>query len=163
MRVVGGSAALVWASSQRRMTGGQIVFLNGAFDLLHVGHVRLFAHARTLGSIVVCGVNADSTVRARKGADRPRIPEAERAEMVAALRDVDVTFIFDEAEPSRWVNGLRPDFLLKGSDYAAQPVPEAARLAEWGGRLVLAPWPKQHHSSALAGPHGPERGNKSEK
>jgi D-beta-D-heptose 7-phosphate kinase/D-beta-D-heptose 1-phosphate adenosyltransferase len=122
-----------------RHKGERIVFANGCFDLLHVGHVRLLDWARREGSRLVVGLNSDASVRALKGPGRPIIPEADRARILAALSSVDLVVVFDEQTPLRLINALRPDVLVKGSDYRVDQVVGAKEVQSWGGRVALAP------------------------
>lgn len=119
------------------LAGRRLVFTNGAFDLLHVGHVRYLAHARSLGDALAVGLNSDASVRRYKGEKRPIVPERERAEMLLALRWVDFVVIFDEDEPRDLIAAVLPHVLVKGADWAhyvsGREVVEAA-----GGRVVLA-------------------------
>lgn len=127
----------------------RIAFVNGAFDLLHVGHVRLLRYAASVADHVVVAINADAVV-ARKGPGRPWTPALERAEIVGNVYGVNHVFIFDDDEPTRVVEAIRPHVLVKGADYRDLPVPEARVLPQWGGRLLLAPWDKAHDSRAIA-------------
>jgi D-beta-D-heptose 7-phosphate kinase/D-beta-D-heptose 1-phosphate adenosyltransferase len=128
-----------------RRAGQRIVLTNGCFDLLHVGHVRYLQDARRLGDLLVVGVNADESVRQLKGAGRPLVPEAERAEVLAALGAVDLVTIFPEATAERLVELVRPDTYVKGGDYQAAGgagidearLPEANAVRAAGGRVVL--------------------------
>src|ERR671914_254623 len=107
-----------------RKNGARIVFANGCFDLLHVGHVRYLEGARALGDLLVVGVNADEQVRALKGEGRPLVPERERAELVSALRAVDFVTIFNEPTVEALLRAVRPDIHAKGTDYTEETVPE---------------------------------------
>jgi len=111
------------------------VLTNGAFDLLHVGHVRYLHGAKQLGTRVVVALNSDDSVRALKGAGRPIIPAEERAEIVAALSDVDAVVIFSERDVTAVIREIRPDVHAKGTDYTKDTVPEAAVVKECGGRV----------------------------
>jgi rfaE bifunctional protein nucleotidyltransferase chain/domain len=132
-----------------RASGKSIVFANGAFDLLHVGHVRYLEAARAEGDFLVVGVNSDRSVRAAKGPGRPVIPEAERAEIVAALACVDAVVLFDEDSPADLISLLRPEVHAKGTDYTAEAVPERAAVAAYGGRTVIVGDPKDHATTEL--------------
>jgi D-beta-D-heptose 7-phosphate kinase/D-beta-D-heptose 1-phosphate adenosyltransferase len=117
-----------------------VVFTNGVFDLLHVGHVSLLEAARTQGAALVVGVNSDASVRRLgKGADRPLVPEAERARLLAALACVDGVVLFDEDTPLALIQALRPDVLVKGADYEPSQIIGAAEVEGWGGRVVRIP------------------------
>src|SRR4051812_13052026 len=122
----------------------KIILTNGCFDVLHVGHVRYLHGAKQLGGRVVVGVNADDTVRQLKGEGRPRVPAAERAEVLAALADVDAVVIFPEPDVRALVRELKPDFHAKGTDYTAESVPERDEVAAQGGRVVIVGDAKDH-------------------
>jgi rfaE bifunctional protein nucleotidyltransferase chain/domain len=134
----------------RARGSARIVLANGCFDLLHVGHVRYLEAAKREGDVLVVALNTDETVRASKGLNRPRIPLAERAELVAALRCVDHVTSFPEATLERTLRLLRPDVHAKGTDYTAESVPERAVDLELGIAIAICGDPKAHSSSALA-------------
>jgi rfaE bifunctional protein nucleotidyltransferase chain/domain len=136
--------ALLEAAARLRASGKSVVFANGAFDLIHVGHVRYLEAARAEGDWLVVGVNTDRSVRASKGPGRPVIPEQERAEIVAALACVDAVVLFDEDSPAGLISQLRPETHAKGTDYTAEAVPERAAVAAYGGRTVIVGDPKDH-------------------
>ncbi|PWJ03796.1 D-glycero-beta-D-manno-heptose 1-phosphate adenylyltransferase [Streptomyces sp. NWU49] len=123
-----------------RTAHGTVVAAGGCFDLLHAGHVGLLQAARGLGDCLVVCVNSDASVRRRKGAGRPVNPLADRVRVLRALACVDAVAVFDEDTPERLLAGLRPDVWVKGGDYAAADLPEAALLEEWGGQAVLLPY-----------------------
>jgi rfaE bifunctional protein nucleotidyltransferase chain/domain len=123
-----------WRDARRR-----VVWTNGVFDLLHIGHLRSFEAARKLGDVLVVGVNADETVRAQKGPTRPIVLATERAELVAALEPVDHVVLVDEATPEAALERLRPDVHAKGADYAEKPIPERALVEAYGGTVELLP------------------------
>ena len=130
-----GDAAL-WRERQR----GPVVFTNGVFDLLHVGHVALLETARAEGEALVVGVNSDASVRRlEKGTDRPVVPEGERARLLAALACVDCVVLFAEETPLALIERLRPDVLVKGADYARAAIVGADQVEAWGGRVVRVP------------------------
>jgi D-glycero-beta-D-manno-heptose 1-phosphate adenylyltransferase len=122
-----------------RAEGRRIVFTNGCFDVLHVGHARYLRGAREQGDVLVVGVNSDSSVRALKGPDRPVVPEDERAEMLAALACVDYVTVFPDATPVETIRMLRPHVHVKGGDYDAESLPEAAAVREGGGEVRIMP------------------------
>jgi rfaE bifunctional protein nucleotidyltransferase chain/domain len=124
-----------------REDGRRVVFTNGHFDLLHVGHLRYLQHARQLGDALIVGVNDDAVTRSRKGPGRPILPERERAELLAGLACVDYVTIFDEPTAEHCVELLRPDVYVKGGDYApgGAQLPEAAVVAAYGGETVILP------------------------
>lgn len=126
--------------ADERKTHGPVVFTNGVFDLIHIGHVRYLEFARALGSMLVVGINSDASVRGlHKGANRPIVPAGERAEVVAALASVDYVCIFDEPLPDVTIRELRPDIHVKSDQYRIEDMPEAAAVAEVGAKIVLAP------------------------
>ena len=119
-----------------------MAWTNGVFDVLHVGHLTSLRAARGFGDVLVVGVNADATVRASKGPTRPIFPVAERVEMLAALDVVDAVIVFAEPTPVEMLTALRPDVHVKGADYApphGKPIPEAALVASWGGKVEFVP------------------------
>lgn len=146
------AAELGVALEDARAKGRRIVLTNGCFDLLHVGHVRSLRAAKQLGDVLVVGINSDDSVRKLKGAARPLLPEAERAEVIAALESVDYVVIFGEATAERLVEHVRPEVYVKGGDYQLTGaiegagavdrvdmarLPEAKVVASYGGRTVL--------------------------
>src|SRR5512144_2391822 len=120
---------LLEAATRQRAAGQRIVFANGAFDLLHVGHVRYLEAARREGDWLVVGVNSDRSVESAKGPGRPVVPERERAELIAALESVDAVTVFDEPTPEALIRRLRPEVHAKGTDYTAESVPEREAVA----------------------------------
>ena len=122
--------------TERRRSGKRIVFTNGVYDLLHPGHVRYLQQARREGDVLVVGVNSDRSVRANKGPGRPVVPEAERAEIVAALGCVDATVVFDEDTPHAIIGRLQPDVLVKGADWPADQIVGRDIVEARGGRVV---------------------------
>ena len=119
-----------------RLEGKVVVFTNGCFDLLHVGHVRYLQKARKQGDCLLVAVNSDSSVRQIKGPPRPIIPEGQRAEVVAALACVDWVTIFDEPDPLILIKLLKPDALVKGSDWPEEKIVGASEVKEAGGKVV---------------------------
>lgn len=114
---------LVTLLAERRRTGARVVFTNGCFDLMHIGHTRYLQAARALGDLLVVGVNSDRSVQAlKKGPGRPIVPEAQRAEVIAALACVDYVVLFSEPEPGRLIAALQPDVLVKGGDWAPDTI-----------------------------------------
>jgi D-beta-D-heptose 7-phosphate kinase/D-beta-D-heptose 1-phosphate adenosyltransferase len=128
-------AAVTLADSLRR-AGKTVVFTNGVFDLLHPGHVRYLQQARALGDALIVGVNSDRSVRAIKGPSRPITPEAERAELLAALACVDAVAIFDDDTPAEIVRKIQPDVLVKGADWAADAIVGREMVEARGGKVV---------------------------
>jgi rfaE bifunctional protein nucleotidyltransferase chain/domain len=141
--------ALIPALAPGRRAGGKVVLANGAFDILHVGHVRYLAGAKATGDILVVAVNSDSSVRKLKGAGRPILPEGERMEIVASLGSVDWVVKFNETNVEKVIELLRPDFHAKGTDYTAGSVPERAKVAECGGRVAIVGDPKDHSTTDI--------------
>lgn len=135
---------------QARGAGRTVALTNGAFDLLHVGHVRYLQAAKALCDLLVVAVNSDASVKLSKGPDRPVIPEAERVELVAALGCVDLVVMFDERDVVRVLEALRPALHVKGTDYTPDTVPERHVIAKWGGRVAIAGDPKDHSTTELA-------------
>jgi D-glycero-beta-D-manno-heptose 1-phosphate adenylyltransferase len=127
----------------------RIVLTNGHFDLLHVGHLRYLRQARALGDVLVVGVNSDASARSRKPA-RPLVPEAERAELVAALEPVDFVVIFSELTADDLLRAVRPSIYAKGADYSEETLPEAATARDLGIELAFLPLVTGRSSSALA-------------
>ena len=126
------------------------MFTNGVFDLLHTGHVALLEAARAEGDVLVVGINSDASARRLgKGADRPVVPAAERARLVAALAAVDCVVLFDDDTPLGLIRTLKPDVLVKGADYAPDAVVGAADVAGWGGRVVRVPLVKNQSTTSL--------------
>jgi D-glycero-beta-D-manno-heptose 1-phosphate adenylyltransferase len=140
---------LLALSRIERELGRSIVFANGAFDLLHAGHVRYLQAARDHGDWLVVGVNTDRSVRASKGPTRPIVPQEERAEIIAALGCVDAVILFDENTPEELIADLRPDVHAKGTDYTAATVPERDVVASYGGRTIIVGDPKNHATTDL--------------
>ena len=132
-----------------RQRGRRIVLANGAFDLLHVGHVRYLQGAAAEGDILVVAVNSDHSVRLSKGPDRPVVPEAERAELIAALSGVDHVVVFDDKTVEGILRALRPDVHAKGTDYTADSVPEAALVRSLGGEVRIVGYPKDHSTTEM--------------
>jgi len=125
------------AAVRRAQRGGEVVvFTNGCFDLLHVGHVRSLEQARGLGDRLVVAVNRDASVRRLKGPERPIVPARRRAEVVAALACVDWVVLFGEDTPLRAIRALRPDVLAKGGDWSLDAIVGRDDVLGWGGRVV---------------------------
>ena len=132
-----------------RRQGESVTLANGAFDLLHVGHVRYLHAAKQLGGRLVVAVNSDDSVRALKGEGRPLMPEAERAEILAALADVDAVVIFSELDVRALIHELHPNIQAKGTDYTAASVPEGDVVRQYGGRVEIVGDPKDHSTSEI--------------
>ncbi len=134
---------------QWRRAGDRIILGNGNFDLLHVGHVRYLRGAKELGGKLVVAINSDESVRALKGKGRPVVPAEERAEILAALADVDAVVIFSELDVRALIREIRPDIQAKGTDYTEESVPERDAVAEYGGRVAIVGDPKNHSTSEI--------------
>ena len=143
--------SLADAVAWRRAQAGPVVFTNGVFDLLHVGHVALLEAARGEGAALAVGVNGDASVRRLgKGNERPLVPETQRARVLAALGAVDCVVLFDEDTPRELIVALRPDVLVKGADYALDRIVGAAEVTGWGGRVVRVPLVEGQSTTRLA-------------
>jgi len=118
-----------------RKAGLRVVFTNGCFDILHVGHVRYLTAARSKGDILVVGLNSDQSVRKIKGEKRPVVPENQRAEVLAGLRCVDYVILFDEADPLKLIQSICPDVLVKGADWSEEAIIGASFVKANGGRV----------------------------
>lgn len=127
----------------------KVVFTNGCFDLLHVGHVRYLQKAKNMGDILVVGINSDDSARRLKGEGRPIMPDSERAELVAALDCVDYVTIFTEDTPSRLIMLLRPEIHVKGGDYTLEDLPELEFVESYGGKVVIVEEEKGYSSSEI--------------
>jgi len=132
-----------------RSAGESVTLANGCFDLLHVGHVRYLHAAKQLGGRLVVAVNSDESVRALKGEGRPLVPAEERAEILAALADVDAVVIFPERNVRALIGEIRPDIQAKGTDYTNDNVPEREAVLEFGGRVEIVGDPKNHSASEI--------------
>lgn len=132
-----------------RRAGEPITLANGCFELLHAGHVRYLRAAKQLGGRLLVAINADESVRRLKGEGRPLTPAAERAEILAALSDVDAVVIFPETDVRALIREIRPDIHAKGTDYTADTVPERDVVRECGGRVEIVGDPKNHSVSEI--------------
>jgi len=143
--------------------GLRLVLANGVFDLLHVGHVRYLHAARQLGDRLLVALNSDESVRQLKGEQRPVTPAGERAEILAALADVDAVVIFSEPDVRAIIREVRPDVHAKGTDYTAETVPERDAVQECGGRVAIVGDPKDHSVTEILqnklAPPGRSQGN----
>ena len=135
--------------ARARTASGTIVFTNGVFDLLHPGHVRYLQHARSLGDLLIVGVNSDRSVRANKGAERPITPEAERIEILEALQSVDGAVVFDEETPYELIRALQPDILVKGADWAEDAIVGRDLVEARGGSVVRVSVEPGYSTTAL--------------
>jgi D-glycero-beta-D-manno-heptose 1-phosphate adenylyltransferase len=136
--------------ARARQLARPLVFTNGVFDILHRGHVTYLAQARALGAALVVAVNSDASVRMLgKGDDRPLNREEDRAALLAALQSVDMVTIFNEREPLRPLEAVRPEVYVKGGDYVMSAIPETALVRSWGGQCVAIPFEHERSTSAL--------------
>ena len=143
--------------ARARRAGKTVALANGIFDLFHVGHLRYLEGARALADVLVVAVNSDASTRRNKGPGRPVVPEAERAEIVAALACVDHVVVFGSKTVVPLIRKLRPDLHVKGTDYTPETIPEAAEVARYGGRAAVAGDPKDHSTTDLLRKLGPRR------
>jgi D-glycero-beta-D-manno-heptose 1-phosphate adenylyltransferase len=143
------AAELVEQVRRWRSAGDRIILTNGCFDLLHVGHVRYLRAAKQLGGRLIVAVNSDASTRTLKGEGRPRVPGDERAEILAALSDVDAVTVFDELDVTELIRLLRPDIHAKGTDYTEENVPERDVVIACGGRVAIVGDPKDHSTTDL--------------
>lgn len=146
--VVSRSDLLTRAADARR-AGQTIAFANGCFDLLHVGHVRYLAAAAQEADLLIVAINDDQSVRELKGEGRPILPAADRAELVAALRAVDLVVVFPEPTVGPLLEMIRPDVHCKGTDYTHDSVPERDIVRAYGGRIAIVGDPKDHSTRGL--------------
>jgi rfaE bifunctional protein nucleotidyltransferase chain/domain len=134
---------------EARQNGAKIVFANGCFDVLHVGHIRYLQGAKAQGDLLVVGINSDRQVAILKGSGRPIMADTERSEMVASISAVDFVTIFDEPTVENLLLALRPDIHAKGTDYTEETVPERDVVRSYGGRVAIVGDPKNHSSSEI--------------
>jgi rfaE bifunctional protein nucleotidyltransferase chain/domain len=142
-------AELAEISREARSVGKKVVFANGCFDLLHVGHIRYIEGARALGDILIVALNSDISVSVLKGKRRPLQPERERAEIIGSLEAVDYVTIFGEDTVDSILLALKPDIHAKGTDYTPETVPERATVSTYGGRVEIVGDPKDHSTRDL--------------
>ena len=126
-----------------------VVLANGAFDMLHVGHIRYLEDAKKYGDILLVAVNSDDSVKMSKGDKRPIIPEKERVEMISALEFVDFVTIFNQKEVSEVIKKLKPDYHAKGTDYTQESVPEKEIVESYGGKVIITGDPKDHSTTDI--------------
>ena len=140
---------LIAAVKDARTHSRKIVFANGCFDVLHVGHIRYLEAARALGDILIVAINSDEQARLLKGKDRPILPQDQRAEIVSSLEAVDLVTIFNEPTVTELLLALKPDIHAKGTDYTEQTVPERDVVRSFGGQVAIVGDPKNHSSSDM--------------
>jgi rfaE bifunctional protein nucleotidyltransferase chain/domain len=137
--------------AEARAEKRRVVFGNGCFDLIHVGHIRYLEGAKAVGDLLVVGINSDASVRALKGQGRPLQPQNERAEMIASLECVDYVIIFDSPTVAELLLALQPDTHAKGTDYTSESVPERDIVRSYGGHVAIVGDPKDHSCRDLIG------------
>ncbi|HPM76150.1 MAG TPA: adenylyltransferase/cytidyltransferase family protein [bacterium] len=142
-------AELIPLVAQERAAGRSIVLANGAFDLLHVGHIRYLQGAAAEGDVLVVALNSDDSVHALKGEGRPVVPLADRVEIIAALACVDYVTTFTETKVTEVLLALKPDVHAKGTDYTKETVPEVDTVRAYGGRVAIVGDPKDHSTTDL--------------
>lgn len=135
--------------NQMRAAGQQVVFTNGHFDLLHVGHLDYLEKARALADALFLGLNGDTSTTRLKGAGRPLVPALERARLLAALQPVSAVIIFEADTAETLIRTLQPDIYVKGGDYAHKTLPERPAVEAYGGRVTLIDYLPDHSTSAL--------------
>ena len=123
-----------------KKSGKKVVFTNGCFDILHSGHVRILRGAKNYGDVLIVAVNTDRSVTAIKGAGRPIVPQADRAELIAAMEMVDYVILFDEDEPTGLIAELKPDVLVKGGDWGREKIVGAEIVEQYGGTVAVVPY-----------------------
>jgi rfaE bifunctional protein nucleotidyltransferase chain/domain len=147
-------------AAKARKAGQTVVFGNGCFDLLHVGHIRYLQGARALGDILILALNGDRSVQKLKGPGRPLMPQLERAEILAALECVDYIVIFDESTVDCLLKEIQPEVHAKGTDYTVETVPERETVLRYGGRIAIVGDPKEHSTrdylKRMTHPTGPQ-------
>lgn len=125
--------------SRHKKEGKKIVFTNGCYDLIHIGHIGCFREGKNLGDILVVALNSDRSVRALKGPPRPIVPQGERAEIIAALECVDLVTIFDQDDPLEIIAAVRPDILVKGGDWTLSTIVGREIVESYGGQVIALP------------------------
>ncbi len=143
------TASLKPVLARYRKQGKKVVFTNGCFDVLHLGHARYLQKARALGDALVVGMNTDASVRGLKGPGRPVNRENDRAEVLAALACVDFVVLFAEPTPKKLIEAVRPDFLVKGGDWKIEDIAGAPFVASYGGRVKTIPFVKGFSTTGL--------------
>ena len=148
-RFVPDHGELARIAAEAKAAGRRVVFTNGGFEVLHVGHVRSLKDARSRGDLLVVAVNSDASIRRNKGAGRPVVPAAERVEVLCALSCVDLVTIFDEPTVDALLRKVRPSVHAKGSDYTPETVPERETVREIGAEVAIVGDPKDHSTTDL--------------
>ncbi len=140
---------IVKIAKQAKGNGLKVVTTNGCFDLIHVGHIRNLERAKSLGDVLIVGINSDNSVRKLKGKNRPIITAKERAEVIGSLSSVDHVFIFTDLTPTRWLAKVKPNIHVKGGDRKLHEIPERHLLKKIGSKLIFLPIKKGKSTSAL--------------
>jgi len=140
---------LVLLRDEWRKQGKKIVFTNGCFDLLHLGHIKLFKYAKQLGDILIVGVNSDSSIKKIKGSKRPVFPLNERLEILEAVEFIDYLTIFEEETPQKLIAFLLPDILVKGGDWKPEQVVGKREVEQAGGKVIIFPYMKGYSSTNI--------------
>lgn len=135
--------------ANRKHQKERVVFTNGCFDLLHIGHVRYLTRARELGDLLVVGLNSDASVRRLKGPTRPVVSEQDRAEVLRGLRAVDYVIIFEEDTPLELIRQIKPDFLVKGGDWTVDKIVGSDFVMSYGGQVLSLPFEEGHSTTSL--------------
>lgn len=135
--------------AQARQNRRKVVFTNGCFDILHRGHVEILRGAKSHGDILIVALNTDRSVRSIKGPARPVVPESDRAELIAALEMVDYVILFDELEPTRLIEQLKPDVLVKGGDWGRERIVGAEIVEAYGGKVAVVPYLQGRSTSEI--------------
>ena len=133
-------AALTEIAAEARTRGKTVVFTNGCFDLLHRGHLHILREAKAYGDLLIVGINSDRSVKMIKGPDRPVVPEPDRAELIAALEMVDYVVLFDEPDPYKTIEALKPNVLVKGGDWSMDKIIGSDIVEREGGRVAVIPY-----------------------
>ena len=134
-----------------KQDGKRIVFTNGCFDIIHVGHIRYLKSAKELGDILVIGLNSDESVRKIKGDNRPIVSQGERAEILSSIRSVDYVVIFNEPDPYNTITAIKPDILIKGGDWAIDNIVGRDIVESYGGEVRTIPFVEGFSSSRIIG------------
>jgi D-beta-D-heptose 7-phosphate kinase/D-beta-D-heptose 1-phosphate adenosyltransferase len=137
------------AAARAKKQGKKIVFTNGCFDLLHVGHLHVLREAKKLGNVLIVALNSDRSVRKIKGPERPIVSESERAELIAALEMVDYVTLFDEPDPIPLLREIQPDVLVKGGDWGEGGVVGRELVEGWGGKVAVIPYLEGHSTTNI--------------
>ena len=143
------SSQIVPIAARLRKSHKKIVFTNGCFDILHVGHVRYLREARALGDVLVLGLNRDRSVKGLKGTGRPVLSEKERAEILSALKAVDYIVFFGESTPEKLIRAVKPDFLVKGGDWKKENIIGASFVESYGGKVIPLRFVKGYSTTNL--------------